>query len=120
MRHSILIAENDVLTRFTVRSMLEIMEFRTIDAYTQEAALGILEGVWFDTIVMSSTRDDPDGKIFAGKAKAIQPHIKTILMSGFGHQEYMPPNVDAVVAKPFSLDDIIFAIHGLQAISVKT
>ena len=96
------------------------MGFRTIDADTQEAALGILEGVWFDTIVMSSTKDDPDGKIFAGKVKAIQPHIKTILMSELGHREYVPPSVDAVVAKPFSLDDIIFAIHGVQAISVKT
>jgi DNA-binding NtrC family response regulator len=119
VRQSILIAENDVLTRLTVTNMLEALGFRTVEAQTQGVALGILEGVWFDTIIISSTRDDQDGSIFAGKAKAVQPHIKTIVMSGLGHPEYIHPNVDALVAKPFSLDDLILAVCGIPCGSTK-
>jgi DNA-binding NtrC family response regulator len=111
VRHSILIAENDVLTRLTITNMLDVAGCRSIEANTQEIALSILEGVWFDTILTSSTKDDPDGNHFAGKAKAMQPHIKVIVMTGFGYPEDMPSNVDAVIAKPFSLKDINFAVR---------
>jgi DNA-binding NarL/FixJ family response regulator len=113
--HSILIVETDDLVRLTLCKIFEFFEYRTIDTCSSETALSMLLGVWFGTIILCSTRDDLDGRRIAWEAKAIQPHIKTIVISGFERPKHLPPFVDAFVAKPFLVEDILHAVQTLQA-----
>jgi DNA-binding NtrC family response regulator len=102
--HSILIVETEDLVRLTLSKIFEFFEYHTIDTSSSETALSMLLGVWFETIILCSTKDDPDGSRIAWEAKAIQPHIKTIVISGLGRPEPLPRFVDAFVAKPFSVE----------------
>jgi len=114
MPRSVLVVEKDDLTRLTIVYMLNAIGHRAAEAKTAEVALGALTGVWFNTIIVSPTTDDPDGRRVAWEAKALQPHIKVILVSGAGGQHDLAPYVDVFVAKPFTLEQIKAAIIAVQ------
>jgi DNA-binding response OmpR family regulator len=113
--HSILIVEIDDLVRQTLSSIFEFFEYRTIVTSSHEKALSMLLGVWFGTVIFCPTSDDPDGRQFAWEVKAIQPNIKTIVISGLGRPEHLSQYVDAFVAKPFSVESILAAIRAVRA-----
>jgi DNA-binding NtrC family response regulator len=113
--HSILIVEIDDLVRQTLSNIFEFFEYRTIVTSSHDTALSMLLGVWFGTIIFCPTRDDPDGQRFAWEVKAIQPNIKTIVISGLGRFEHLSPYVDAFIAKPFSVVDILGVIRAVRA-----
>lgn len=115
MAHSILIVEIDDLVRQTLSSIFEFCEYRTIVTSSHDSALSMLSGVWFGTMIFCPTSDDPDGRQFAREVKAIQPNIKTIVVSGLGRLEHLPTYVDAFVAKPFSVESILSAIRAVRA-----
>lgn len=110
MPRSVLVVEKDDLARLTIAYMVNAMGYRAAEANSHESALGALSGIWFNTIIVSPTQDDPDGRRVAWEAKALQPHIKVILVSGSGGQHEPAPYVDAFVAKPFTLGQIAAAI----------
>lgn len=112
MPHSVLIVEPEQLTRLTIAYMFNAVGYTAVEAGTYDTALGMMAGVWFSTLIVSPARDDPDGRQIAWEAKAIQPHVKVIVMTGFGQLGNpssgigLAPFVDAVVPKPFGLSDI--------------
>ena len=114
MAHSILIVEIDDLVRQTLSNIFEFFEYRTIVTSSHDTALSMLLGVWFGTIIFCPTMDDPDGRRFAWEVKAIQPNIKTIVISGLGRLEHVSAYVDAFIAKPFSVVDILGAIRAVS------
>jgi len=114
MPRSVLVVEDDALTRLTIAYMVNAMGYRAAEANSHESALGALNGIWFNTIIVAPTPDDPDGRRVAWEAKALQPHIKVIVVSGSGGGHKPAPYVDAFVAKPFTLEQIKTAIVTVQ------
>lgn len=112
MPHSVLIVEQEQLTRLTIAYMFNAIGYTAVEAETYDTALSMMAGVWFSTLIVSPAKNDPDGRQIAWEAKAIQPHIKVIVMSGYGRLGNplsgtgLAPFVDESVRKPFSLLDI--------------
>jgi DNA-binding response OmpR family regulator len=66
----------------------------------------MLRGVWFDVMVVSLASDDPDGQNIAWEAKALQSHLKVVVVSGIPRTGTLDSTVDAFLQKPFTLDQI--------------
>jgi len=115
MPRSVLVVEKDDLARLIIAYMVNAMGYRAAEANSHESALGALNGVWFNTIIVAPAVGDPDGRLVAWEAKALQPHIKVIMVSGGGQTNSdAVPYVDAYVAKPFTLEQIKAAIIAVQ------
>jgi CheY-like chemotaxis protein len=115
MSLSVLVVEDDPLTRLTIVSMLEALKYRVVDVRDADTALSVLQGVWFDIMVASLKDDAPDEKRVVWEAKALQSHIKVVVVSGAYLEPSLHPSVDAFVLKPFSLDQIDAAIKSVRA-----
>lgn len=111
---SVLVIEDDDLTRLSIVYMLDALKYHVVDAKTIDAALAMLAGVWFDVIVVSLARDDPDGALFAQEAKLLQPLIKVVVVSGVREQATLSGLIDGFVQKPFSLSQIDEAIRRMR------
>ena len=111
MPRLILIVEKDQSFRRMLCGFIEGTEYLKIEASTREAALSIIRSVWFGIIIVSTSDDDPGGERIAREPKAIQSHIKVILIGEFEESEGVPPHIDAFVSKPFSLSAINAAIQ---------
>ncbi|WP_208281745.1 hypothetical protein [Massilia oculi] len=110
MTIAVLVIEKDALTRETILYMLEALNYRAVGVEGTENALGALHGVHFDVLMCSLSHDDPEGRIVAYEAKALQEHLKVIVISGRGREKDFAPLVDAFVPKPFTLQTIDHAI----------
>lgn len=111
MKLSILVIENDELTRLSIVYMLDSLNYRVAHVKDQDAALSILQSVLFDVVILSLPREDPDGELFAAETKLLQPLIKVIVVSGGVRQKTnLSLLIDKFVKKPFSLLQIDEAI----------
>lgn len=112
---SVLVVENDPLTRQTIVHMLDSLQYNVHGVDSAALASGFLKSVAFDVMVLSLTFMDPDGDALAMSAKAVQPHLKVIVVSGRYAPEVLKPHVDAFVQKPFGIKSINDAIQHLIA-----
>lgn len=111
MKLSILVIENDELTRLSIVYMLDSLNYRVAHVKDQDTALSILQSVLFDVVILSLPREDPDGELFAAETKLLQPLIKVIVVSGGVRQKTnLSLLIDKFVKKPFSLLQIDEAI----------
>ena len=120
MTNAILVVEKDALTRGTILNMLEAMGYRAVGVDDTQKALGALHGVYFDVVMCGLSHDDPEGSIVAYEAKALQGHLKVIVISGRGRETDFAPLVDAFVPKPFTLQSIDHAIKQVHLVSIST
>lgn len=120
MTIAVLVIEKDDLTRETILYMLEAMKYRAVGVQATQNALGALHGVHFDVVMCSLSHDDPEGSLIAYEAKALQEHLKVIVISGRGREKDFAPLVDAFVPKPFTLQAIDHAIKQVLPVSILT
>jgi DNA-binding response OmpR family regulator len=111
---SVLVIEDDDLTRLSIVYMLDALKYHVVDAKNVDSALTILAGVQFDIVVVSLARNDPDGALFAQEAKLLQPLIKIVVVSGRREQATLNGLIDGFVQKPFSLSQIDEAIKTMR------
>lgn len=111
---AVLVVESDALTRVTIVYMLEALQYKVHAVDSVAAAHGLLASVRFDVAVLSLGRSDPDGEPLAAEIKALQGHLRLIVLSGRSVPGKTTPSIDAFVPKPFSLKAVDEAIRGLQ------
>lgn len=111
---TVLVVEEDALTRETLVYMLEALKYNAFAISNAESAVGALHAVFYDVLLISLTPEDQDGAVLAQQAKQLQPHIKAIVVSG-RQPDALKPSVDAFVQKPFSLNQIDTAIKAVLA-----
>jgi DNA-binding NtrC family response regulator len=120
MTIAVLVIEKDAPTCETILSMLEALKYRAVGTQAAQNALGALHGVHFDVVMCSLSHDDPEGSLIAYEAKALQEHLKVIVISGRGREKDFAPLVDAFIPKPFTLQAIDHAIKQVLPVSILT
>lgn len=106
MRRSILVVEEDDLARQSVGDILTALGYRSVDVKSTDVALSALHGVWFDVVIVSPQGDDPMGWHVAREAKALQPHIKVIVVFEGEHAMSTSSPVDGFVKSPVLPEEI--------------
>lgn len=119
---TILIVDGDI----AILNLLEnILSSYNYDVYTTtdgRKALDTLEQIVVDLVITDVIMPDMDGLEFIGKMKKQRKGLKIIAMSaggGFDTETYLEIakklGADAVIEKPFSLEDISEAIKKVSA-----
>ena len=111
---SVLIVEQDPLTRHTITLMLETMKYACVSVADAEQAYRVLEEVAVDIAVITLEAGDREGIGMTGELRARQQDIGVILVNGGAASEKRSPFVDAFIRKPFSLQAIDEAIARIK------
>ncbi len=110
---SMLVVEDNPLSRATAVGMFEDLGFRVFDAYNGRDALALLEArpeiglMFIDERMPGMTGSD-----LAKAVRGRRPDIKVVLTSGYVGHEAAPPGVP-FVPKPWRVDQITraFGLH---------
>jgi len=112
---TVLVVENDDLTRETMVYMLEAMGYVTVSASTEERAFDLLQKVQVHVMLISLTLGDPSGEDLSAKAKILQSHLKVIVVSGYAPPSVLTKSIDGYVQKPFEMATIKLEIMKVMA-----
>lgn len=115
MRKHIVIVDDEELFREICREMLEDRGYRVSVAPEASSALGIVEAEPVDLLVADITLPGMDGLEMVEKARALQPELPAIVITGFLTQENMLRSlnlgVSGFLTKPFFYDELFVAVE---------
>lgn len=110
---SILLIEEDELTRSTIRNMLEHLKYKVEITQDFESALPLLARIRFDVMLLKLRNSDQDGKLIGLRIKEMQPYLKIVVVSGRLLEEEISPYIGALLRKPYTLDLLNNTIRSL-------
>ena len=110
VKRSVLVVEDNPLSRAMAVSMFEELGFMVFDAYDGQHALALLEarpeiGLLFIDVRMPVM----SGPELAMRVRKRRPDIKVVLTSGYVREEAIPGGLD-FVPKPWRMDQIADAV----------
>ena len=112
----IFIDDEDALVELG-ESMLEKLGYNPVAMKSGLEALEIIQKSpsKFDIVITDMTMPDIQGTQLAGKIKKIRPDLPVILSTGFSNiadsENASPAGIDAVIAKPFTMNSLARAIN---------
>jgi signal transduction histidine kinase/ActR/RegA family two-component response regulator len=114
----VLLVDDDAMVRETVGSLLRIMGHQTIEADGGAAGIARLAGSPVDVVMTDLGMPEVTGWEVARAAKAHDPSLPVILLTGWGDQ-ILPESrsrdlVDRILGKPFRLEELKRAIAELH------
>ena len=116
----ILLLEDHTDTRLLLTSLLGRSGYRIITANKVREALELLDHIRFDILLADLGLPDGDGLEVVAKAKAVQPHIRAIAMTGRGSEKDeklgRALGLDHYLTKPFDLRQLRLALRGDEVI----
>ena len=111
----ILLVDDDDMVRTTVASLLRAVGVQVAEAEGGASALAQLRGQPVDLVVTDLGMPDMTGWEVAEAVKGLHPALPVILMTGWQDQTAATPeqrrHVDAVLAKPTRLEDLLRAMR---------
>jgi GAF domain-containing protein/anti-sigma regulatory factor (Ser/Thr protein kinase) len=111
----ILLVDDDDMVRTTVASLLRAVGVQVAEAEGGASALAQLRGQPVDLVVTDLGMPDMTGWEVAEAVKGLYPALPVILMTGWQDQTAATPeqrrHVDAVLAKPTRLEDLLRAMR---------
>jgi PAS domain S-box-containing protein len=108
----VLIVEDVAGIRALLANTLRDEGYRVSDVESVGAATQILTTQHVDILITDGSLPDGSGVVLARSARTVQPALKVVLVSGGFEQG---EGFDAVLLKPFELDQFLRVIHGLAA-----
>ena len=112
----ILLVEDHTDTRMVLTSLLGRSGYRIITANRIAEALELLGKMRFDILLTDLGLPDGDGLELVGKAKELQPKIRTIALTARGsekdHDLGRKAGFDYYLSKPFDLRELRIALRG--------
>jgi CheY-like chemotaxis protein len=114
----ILVIDDEEFVRNVLAAMLTNQGFQVINAGSAEEALQLLDHYQFDLVFTDLAMPRVDGIAAATEIKARRPQTRVVLMSGYGADRTRARAaesdcIDAVISKPFRMDEIQRAIRDL-------
>ena len=111
---SVLVVEDNPMSRATAVDMLIDLGFTVFDAYNGYHALALLEGHPEISLLFVDVRmPGMSGPELAELVRPRRPDIKVVLTSGYVGEEAVPSGVP-FVPKPWRVDQVAKAFHGRQ------
>ena len=119
---NVLVADDEELARFTIREILEGEGHTVIEAKNGVEAIALFNKNKIDIIVTDIIMPDKEGIETIIELKRDHPAIKIVAISGGGRTRNLDflelakrYGADAVLAKPFSEQELIDALNKLLA-----
>src|SRR5205823_12367259 len=117
-RHTILVVEDEVLTRFSIAQELRIAGFAVIEAANAHEAMAVLHSGTAVDAVMTDVHmpGTMDGVALAEAVRGAWPDIKIIVTSGHLSAQAAPGVIDAFFAKPYDPMRVMTRLKQLLAV----
>lgn len=111
---SILVVDDDVGVCETIQSLLDDEGFTVAAAATGWEALDLLAVRQFDLAVVDVRLGGAfDGVDFVRRARAEQPRLRALFISGYDHRATDDPDRDDFVSKPFRPSELLGCVWEL-------
>jgi DNA-binding response OmpR family regulator len=112
-----LVAEDEPFVTDSISRALAHGGFHVVGVTDGSAAWSAFAHGSFDLVIADWQMPGMNGAQLAAGIKAVRPNFPVILLSGFPEllDPAKPPPVDAIVTKPFAVDEILSLITKLLA-----
>ena len=108
---TILVVEDNPLSRATAVSMFEALGFAVLDAYNGQHALALLETRAEISLLFVDVRmPGMSGPELADVVRQRRPDVKIVLTSGYVREDAVPQDLE-FVPKPWRVDDVARAVR---------
>ena len=112
--HTVLVVDDDQSIRFLCRGNLELDGWRVLEAATLTDARGHIAAGDVDVVLLDLHVGSERGLDFLGELRAQRPHVPVALLTGTAEAP-ADAGADAVVAKPFTLEQLLGTVRSLAA-----
>lgn len=102
MSDSVLLVENDSLAQETILHMIQLSGRRAVGVQDMSTALGVLQGMSFDVLVVSTTRSHLLSE-FISAARSLAPYMTVVVISGSVSLAASTSSSNIFLQKPFSV-----------------
>ncbi len=113
----ILVVEDDASMRRALESVLAAQGYQVDAADNAERAVELTCQHTYDLIVSDIRMGEVDGLDAIERAKAVQPEVGTLVVSGYASEEEtlraVRLNVGGYIKKPFKMKDLLDSVQGL-------
>jgi CheY-like chemotaxis protein len=111
---NILLVDDDTAARESIKLLLNIDRHRVIEARNGPEALGIFHSCVLDLVIIDYFMPQMDGSELATHIKLAAPELPVLMVTAYTEKLVDSHNpVDAILAKPFGIEDLRQAIAGL-------
>jgi PAS domain S-box-containing protein len=117
MRMRVLVVDDEAPIRELLRSVLSMRGHDVQCVPDGEEGLKAFAAAPFDVVVADYQMPRMNGAAFfaAVEAKVVDRKFRKILVTGLPPSEFeLPPNLDLLLEKPYSVDDIVAAVEGTK------
>ncbi len=114
-RYTILLAEDDAAVRTTAAEILAAKGFGMLVAQNGDEALRLLAVFKADVLFADVVMPGLDGLELAKRAKALQPWLKILLMTGYCARAAEAKNVGKLLLKPLRSRELTAELEALLA-----
>lgn len=112
---TVLVVDDDDALRLLCRVNLEIDGYRVLEAGTLPAARGLLAAEPVDVVLLDVHVGNEDGIELLRELRAARPGLPVALFTGTADPNDIRENADAVIRKPFAIDDLGSTVARLAA-----
>lgn len=113
----ILIAEDDAFCRDAMERLLQSSGYETLSCSCGKEALACLEKEKFDFLITDFRKPEMDGLELIGKARAMDPALAMILVTGIPPEDLgdqlKESRVNGFLSKPLGWQNLIFLLKSL-------
>jgi CheY-like chemotaxis protein len=114
----ILLVEDERSVRDTVRQLLRFDDHIVVEANNGAEALGLFTQDQFDVVLTDYIMPFFNGTELAGRIKKLVPNQPVIMITGQGIKPSRHHGVDAVLRKPFDLEQLRSALTEVLLVPV--
>ena len=107
----VLIVDDDDGVRRFIAESLEMLGYSVAEAAGGADGLDRLAAERPDALIVDFAMDGMNGAEVAARARAIAPDMPIILVTGYAEVDEYGGTVDAILRKPFKIDDLAAVLH---------
>ncbi|MDX6410029.1 MAG: two-component system, OmpR family, phosphate regulon response regulator OmpR [Gaiellaceae bacterium] len=113
-RHTVLVVDDDAAIRFLCRVNLELDGWTVVEAEAIEQARRTLAGAEIDIVLLDVHVGAESGLDFIAEIRESRPGVPVVLLTGsVGSPRLEGVDADAVISKPFTLEQLTGTLGGL-------
>jgi DNA-binding NtrC family response regulator len=114
-RPSVLVVDDDAVTRKTLSQILKTEGYRVLTAETGKQAIAASKKRFFNVALIDVRLQDMDGTALIGKLKETEPRMIRIIVTGYpsmdGAIEAVNRNADGYILKPVDVRELLAMVE---------